>query len=100
MFGYYSDHSDFAESTEEIKPLTEEEKKAALDALREKAAARKAAQASVDKEEAKKNEVNIPHIASPDEGLPSSSTTLFPVWSQHKCFKRKHTNVRFLRKSV
>jgi len=52
-----SEHSDFAESTEEIKPLTEEEKKQALADLREKAAARKAAQANLDKEEQKKNEV-------------------------------------------
>lgn len=58
----YSEHSDFSESTEEIKPLTEEEKKAALAELREKAAARKALQAAADREEQKKNEVRIDSI--------------------------------------
>lgn len=52
-----SGHTDFSQSTEEIKPLTEEEKKAKLEELRQKAAARKAAQEIKDKEAAKKNEV-------------------------------------------
>ena len=51
-----SGHQDFAESTEEIKPLTEEEKAAKLAELREKAAARKAAQTDQEKIEQKRNE--------------------------------------------
>lgn len=52
-----SGHSDFSESVEEIKPLTEEEKKQRLAELREKMAAKKAAQAEQDKIDAKKNEL-------------------------------------------
>jgi len=51
-----SGHTDFAESTEEIAPLTEDEKKARLEELREKLKEKKANQALVDKEEAKRNE--------------------------------------------
>lgn len=51
-----SGHQNFAESTEEIKPLTEEEKKAKLEELRQKAAARKAGQSQEDKEAQKRNE--------------------------------------------
>lgn len=49
-----SGHDQFEESTEEIKPLTEEEKKAKLEELRKKLAAKRAAK---DQEEAKANEV-------------------------------------------
>ncbi|KAF1964982.1 hypothetical protein BU23DRAFT_561514 [Bimuria novae-zelandiae CBS 107.79] len=51
-----SGHENFAESTEEIKPLTEEEKKQKLEELREKLAAKKATQAEQDKIDRKKNE--------------------------------------------
>ncbi|KIW12649.1 hypothetical protein PV08_09927 [Exophiala spinifera] len=51
-----SGHTDFAESTEEIKPLTEEEKKAKLADLREKLAAKRAVQAEQDKVDQKRNE--------------------------------------------
>ncbi|KAJ1326413.1 UBX domain-containing protein 1/4 [Microdochium nivale] len=51
-----TEHSDFSESTEEIAPLTEEEKKARLEELREKVKAKRAIQSEVDKEDAKKNE--------------------------------------------
>lgn len=51
-----SEHTDFSESTEEIKPLTEEEKKQKLQELREKMAAKKAVQAEQDKIDAKRNE--------------------------------------------
>ncbi|KAH9900119.1 hypothetical protein F4778DRAFT_157054 [Xylariomycetidae sp. FL2044] len=51
-----SGHTDFAESTEEIAPLTEEEKKQKLEELREKARAKKATQSIADKEEQKRNE--------------------------------------------
>ncbi|EJF64427.1 hypothetical protein DICSQDRAFT_81696 [Dichomitus squalens LYAD-421 SS1] len=50
-----SGHDQFEESTEEIKPLTEEEKKQKLAELREKMAAKKAAKA---KEEAKETLAN------------------------------------------
>lgn len=46
----------FEESTEEIKPLTEEEKKQKLDELREKLAAKRAVQAEDDKINQRKNE--------------------------------------------
>jgi hypothetical protein len=51
------EHTDFSESTEEIAPLTEEEKKAKLEELREKAAARKALKAVAEAEDHKRNEV-------------------------------------------
>lgn len=51
-----TDHTNFAESTEEIKPLTEEEKKQRLAELKVKMAAKKAAQAEQDKEDRKRNE--------------------------------------------
>lgn len=50
-----SGHDQFEESTEEIKPLTEEEKKQKLAELREKMAAKRAAKA---KEEAKEQRAN------------------------------------------
>lgn len=52
-----SEHQDFSESTEEIAPLTEEEKKQRLTDLRTALAEKRAKQALLDKEEAKKNEV-------------------------------------------
>ena len=53
-----SQHENFSESTEEIAPLTEEEKKAKLEELRANLAEKRAKQAIIDKEEAKKNEVS------------------------------------------
>ncbi len=52
-----SEHTDFSESTDEIAPLTEEEKKAKLEELRKKLAEKRAVQSVQDKEEAKRNEV-------------------------------------------
>ncbi|KAJ8059833.1 hypothetical protein OCU04_011463 [Sclerotinia nivalis] len=49
-------HENFEQSTEEIAPLTEEEKKQKIAELREKAKDKKAKQAIIDKEEAKRNE--------------------------------------------
>ncbi|KAJ9474307.1 C2H2-type domain-containing protein [Pseudozyma hubeiensis] len=49
-------HTSFEESTEEIKPLTEEEKKAKLEELRNKLALKRAAQSKIDAEESKANE--------------------------------------------
>lgn len=51
------EHTDFSESTEEIAPLTEDEKKAKLDELRDRLKAKRAAQSVQDKEEQKRNEV-------------------------------------------
>ena len=51
-----SGHADFAESAEELAPLTEEEKKAKLEELKEKLAAKRAGQAEEDKAAAKRNE--------------------------------------------
>lgn len=52
-----SQHVDFSESTEEIAPLTEEEKKAKLEELRQKLAAKRAVQSEQDKIDQKRNEV-------------------------------------------
>ena len=60
MLTRYSGHDQFSESTEEIAPLTEEEKKQRLQELREALAEKRAKQALVDKEEQKKNEVREP----------------------------------------
>ncbi|KAK4575266.1 hypothetical protein LTR86_001118 [Recurvomyces mirabilis] len=49
-------HDDFSESTEEIAPLTEEEKKQRLQEMREKLAAKRAGMADVDKAEKKRND--------------------------------------------
>ncbi|KAL5612231.1 hypothetical protein BROUX41_000229 [Berkeleyomyces rouxiae] len=51
-----SGHTDFSESTEAIKPLTEEEKKAKLEELRLKLQAKRAAQAVNDVEANRQNE--------------------------------------------
>ncbi|KAI1778300.1 ubiquitin-related domain-containing protein [Hypoxylon cercidicola] len=51
-----SGHADFAESTEQIAPLSEEEKKQRLEELRERVKAKRAGQAAIDKEEQKRNE--------------------------------------------
>ncbi|KAF2256403.1 hypothetical protein BU26DRAFT_415531 [Trematosphaeria pertusa] len=51
-----SGHENFSESTEEIKPLTEEEKKQKLEELKERLAAKRATQAEQDKADRKKNE--------------------------------------------
>lgn len=53
----HSEHTDFSESTEEIPQLTKEEQKQKLEELRTAAAERRAKQAIIDKEEARKNEV-------------------------------------------
>ena len=52
-----SGHVDFSESTEEIAPLSEEEKKAKLEELRAKAAAKRAGGSEQDKLDKKRNEV-------------------------------------------
>lgn len=50
-----TEHQAFSESTEEIKSLTEEEKKAKLQELREKLAAKRKLQADEELENLKKN---------------------------------------------
>lgn len=54
--GSKTDHTNFSESTEEIAPLTEEEKKQRLEELKQKLASKRAAQAQQDKEDHKRNE--------------------------------------------
>lgn len=51
-----SGHENFSESTDEVKPLTEEEKKQKLQDLREKLAAKRAVLSEQDKIDAKRNE--------------------------------------------
>lgn len=63
----FSEHVNFSESTEEIAPLTEEEKKQRLEELRQKMVEKRAKQALVDKEEQKRNEVRF--ISSSPHGL-------------------------------
>ena len=58
--GSKTGHENFAESTEDFVPLTEEEKKAKLEGLKAALAEKRARQALVDKEEKKKNEVCRP----------------------------------------
>jgi hypothetical protein len=50
-------HVDFSESTEELQPLTAEEKQAKLEQLRQKLAVKRAAQSEQDKLDQKRNEV-------------------------------------------
>jgi hypothetical protein len=54
-----TEHTDFSESTEELAPLTEEQKKERLEELRQKLAAKRAAQSEQDKVEQKQNEVGV-----------------------------------------
>ena len=54
-----TEHINFAESTEEIAPLTEEEKKAKLEELKRKAAERRAGTSAQEKLEQKRNEVSF-----------------------------------------
>ena len=51
-------HQDFSESTEEIAPLTEEEKKAKLEELREKLREKRGTTSEQDKADKKRNEVS------------------------------------------
>lgn len=51
-------HLGFAESLEEVAPLTEEEKKARLDDLRQKLAEKRAGMSEQDKIDKKRNEVS------------------------------------------
>ena len=51
-----TEHQDFSESTEEIAPLTEEEKKQKLAELKEKLAAKRAGQSEQEKADKKRNE--------------------------------------------
>ena len=55
-----SGHVDFEESTEEITPLTEEEKKVKLEELKQKLAEKRAGQSDQDKLGRKRNEVRLP----------------------------------------
>ena len=52
-------HVDFAESTDEIAPLTEEEKKVRLEELRQKMAMKRSGQSEQDKLDKKRNEVGL-----------------------------------------
>ena len=59
-----SQHVDFSESTEDLAPLTEDQKKERLDELREKLAAKRALQSEQDKVDQKRNEVCTPLLTS------------------------------------
>lgn len=62
-----TEHINFAESTEEIAPLTEEEKKAKLEELKRKAAERRAGTSAQDKLEQKRNEVSSSNPEKPED---------------------------------
>lgn len=62
-----SGHVDFAESTEEVAPLTEEEKKARLEELRQKLAEKRAGGSEQDKLDKKKNEVCLLGMATAND---------------------------------
>lgn len=51
------EHVDFQESTEELKPLSEEEKRSRLEELRSKLAEKRSVQSEQDKADKKRNEV-------------------------------------------
>ena len=57
-----SGHENFSESTEEIAPLTEEEKKAKLDELRERLREKRSGESEQDKADKKRNEVRLPQL--------------------------------------
>lgn len=60
-----SEHVDFQESTEEIAPLTEEQKQSRLEELRQKLASKRAVQSEQEKEDKKRNEVrNLLYLKS------------------------------------
>lgn len=64
-----SEHVDFSESTEEIAPLTEEQKKQRLDELRERLAEKRSAQTQQDKADQKRNEVHTPLLTYVSQSL-------------------------------
>lgn len=73
-----SGHVDFSESTEEIAPLTEEEKKARLEELRQRLAAKRAVQTEQDKLDQKRNEVRAfcqPRSTSPTDSFGTGNPT-------------------------
>jgi len=61
---------DFQESSEEIAPLSEEEKKQRLEELRAALAEKRAKQAILDKEEQKRNEVCSPLLSRLGSPIP------------------------------
>ncbi|OXH06697.1 DNA-binding protein [Cryptococcus neoformans A1-35-8] len=73
-----SGHDQFEESTEEIKPLTEEEKKAKLQELREKLAIKRATQSKEDEKANRANEA-IRRKAGQDTEETRFVTSLFPI---------------------
>ena len=54
-----TEHTNFAESTEEIAPLSEEEKKARLEELRQRLKEKRSGMSEQDKQDKKKNEVGV-----------------------------------------
>lgn len=54
-----TEHVDFAESTEEVAPLTEAEKKARLEELRQRLAEKRVGTSQQDKIDQKRNEVRV-----------------------------------------
>lgn len=91
-----SEHTDFSESTEEIAPLTEEEKKVRLEELRQKLKEKRANQSVTDREEQKRNEV-IPSPRQTPQNFTVRSDTDDPTPS--KSAKRPRKSPRRPRRS-
>lgn len=84
-----SEHVDFSESTEEIAPLTEEQKKQRLDELRERLAEKRSAQTMQDKADQKRNEVHAPLLTHVSQSL-----TILPRKSGERVPKKVRTQRR------
>lgn len=67
-----TEHVDFSESTEEIAPLTEEEKKAKLEELRQRLAEKRQKMSEQDKKDQKRNEVRFIDFSSFDTHVTKS----------------------------
>lgn len=100
-----SEHTDFSESTEEIAPMTEEEKKNRLEELRERLKSKRAASALQDKEEAKRNEVRAVTVwpqgplltmldRKSDKSQPRSHRSLRKTFSARSKLRRLPANDR------
>lgn len=91
-----SGHVDFAESTEEIAPLTEEQKKQRLAELREKLAAKRAVLSEQDKIDKKKNEVRIRGLGPVNLATRGFSLTFLTRKSEGRAPRKAKTQRRIL----
>lgn len=83
-----TEHSAFSESTEEIKPLTEEEKKEKLEQMRAAMAAKRAAKSKEDVEDARRNE-QIRRKAGKESGAAQQELKLKQAEKEAEARKRE-----------